>query len=96
MVVFDILASHHRMLQWHESALQSLLSESPEPRNGVSSKEQVEASTSANSTSANGNIEHQNDSNLAIQHNAGDHHLSGAESCAEESREGAAMPLDRR
>ena len=27
MVIFDILASHHRMLLWHERAVESLLKE---------------------------------------------------------------------
>lgn len=96
MVVFDILASHHRMLMWHESALESLLTESAEPK--AATPQQDEAGQVSSSSHAENQTEDQAGSDGGSTKDERPPSNEEKEAATEPQREQAGdnMPLDRR
>ena len=94
MVIFDILASHHRMLLWHESSVENLLKETADLQRA---RQQAEAAESSSHGEQNGLEYAQEESNETAGHAERPTVSSNdAETAAAEGLQSANLPLDRR
>ncbi len=96
MVIFDILASHHRMLLWHESSVENLLKESADLQRAgqQAAGEPAESSNQAEQNGLEEGSQHGNEIRDTSEAPASSREECGA-APAEELQK-ANLPLDRR
>ena len=96
MVIFDILASHHRMLLWHESSVENLLKETADLQRA---SQQAEGQAAESSSHANENgLQDASELRQNSGNEADGAALSGQETIAAPAADlhRANLPLDRR